>query len=267
MLAEVLKKLSVYSFQQKIAASDRLLFSGSCFSDEIGERCAAEGFDVLVNPGGTMFDPLSLERHFLRLLQPQLFSEEELFFHDGLYRNWDHYSKLGSYSTTQTLSKLNERYALASHYLKYCNRLFITFGSAWYYQLKSNGNAVCNCHKMPASLFEKKIISAAEIVAQWTALLRQLVQFNPQLKIVFTVSPVKHLRDGIIENSRSKAVLLDAVHQLVDKDICEYFPSYELVNDVLRDYRFYKADAAHPTEQAVDFVFDFFKEKVFGNQR
>ena len=266
MLEEVLKKLSGFSFHQKIAASDKLLFSGSCFSDEIGKRCSAAGFDVLVNPGGTMFDPLSLERHYRRILQPQLFSEEDLFFHDGLYRNWDHYSKLGSFTATETLLKLNECYALASHYLKHCNRLFITFGTAWYYQLKSNGNAVCNCHKMPASLFEKKIISAAEIVRQWTDLLGSLVQFNPQLKIVFTVSPVKHLRDGIIENSRSKAVLLNAVHQLLDKGLCEYFPAYELVNDVLRDYRFYKTDAAHPTEQAVDFVFDFFKEKVLGNQ-
>lgn len=265
MKEEIMKKLANFSFGETIAKNQPMLFSGSCFSAEIGARCLADGYLALANPGGTMFDPLSLERHILGLMNPKKFTSSDLFFHDGLFRNWDHYSRMGTGDEIDTLERLNELYEKGFSYLKHCRFFFITFGTAWYYQLVSENRPVCNCHKMPASIFEKRLAACGEIVERWSDLLKRLRQFNPAMQVVFTVSPVKHLRDGIIENSRSKAVLLDAVHQLADMGLCRYFPSYELVNDVLRDYSFYKDDFAHPNEMAIDFVYSFFKEKLLAS--
>lgn len=258
----LLKSLSNFNFPEKIAAGDPLFFLGSCFSAEIGERCIREGLRALVNPGGTMFDPMSIQRHLQRIMQPEKFKEEDLFFHQGLFRNWDHYSKLGTADQNETLGLLNSRYELAHDFLKKTKYLFVTFGTAWYYSLKENHRAVCNCHKMPGNIFDKHIISGGQMVKDWNGLLIELKKFNPEIQIVLTVSPVKHLRDGIIGNNRSKSILLDAVHQLIDKQTALYFPSFELVNDVLRDYEYYKADGAHPNEEACDFVFSFFRKKM-----
>jgi|LakMenE18May11ns_1017448.scaffolds.fasta_scaffold9936637_3 hypothetical protein len=267
MKEEVLKRLDHYSMGNLIEKNQSMYFSGSCFSAEIGARCIADGFSALANPGGTMFDPLSIERHLEGIMTRRKFSSIDLFFHDGVYRNWDHYSRLGTSDEKETLHKLNHLYESAATYLSNCRVLWITFGTAWYYQLNANHRPVCNCHKMPNSLFEKRIMSSAEIVERWTIFIQRLRAYNPSLNIGFTVSPVKHLRDGLIENSRSKAILLDAVHQLAEKSLGHYFPAYELVNDVLRDYSYYKDDNAHPNEKAIDFVYRFFKEKVLAGDR
>lgn len=256
------KSIAGFSWPEKIHREDFLFFAGSCFSEEIGTRCKREGIGALVNPGGTMFDPLSLERHFYRIMQAREYVEEDFFFHDGLYRNWDHYSKLGSSDKKETIQLLNRSYEDAHVALKHSRWLFITFGTAWYYRLREGQRPVCNCHKMPGNIFDKHLLSYEIMLEKWTKLLQELKSFNPQLNIVLTVSPVKHLRDGVIQNSRSKALLLNAVWQLCDGNFCRYFPSFELVNDVLRDYDFYKPDGAHPNEKACDFVYEFFKANL-----
>jgi hypothetical protein len=254
------------SFPFKISYTDKILFIGSCFSEEIGNKMMDLKFDVLQNPNGILYDPISISDALFSYIENEAFDEKNLFELNGLWHSWKHHSAFSGVKKKDVLRTINNSIHQAHSFLKQTKILIITFGTAFNYQLKEGFKNVANCHKAPGNLFIKTLLPVEQIKADLSSAITALETFNPGLKIIVTVSPVKHVKDGVVENNRSKARLLEAAHLICDeKENVFYFPSYELVNDVLRDYRFYKKDLVHPNETAIDFVFEKFSHSFFGD--
>lgn len=242
-----------------IQYSDKLLLSGSCFAEEIGHRLEQHKFDVLLNPNGILFNPLSIAQSMQQYLDNKHYSADDLFLHEDIWHSWDHHSRFSGTDRDAVLAQINASQTAASARLKEADWLVITLGSAHAYYLKENNRLVGNCHKVPEAAFTKKLIPADEVISALDNMMHRLFFVNRKVNILFTVSPVRYARDGVVENNLSKAVLLQAVHHLVNKfDRLFYFPAYELVLDDLRDYRFYKEDMVHPNEQALQYVWEHF---------
>jgi hypothetical protein len=255
------------SFPFHISFKDKILLMGSCFSEEMGNKLKALKFCIIQNPNGILYDPLSISDALFSYIENKAFEEKNLFQLNGLWHSWQHHSLFSAVNKESVLHKINESQSCAHVFLKKATCLFITFGTAFNYLLKSNSQNVANCHKAPGNSFIKNLLPVEEISADLQSVITALERFNPQLKIIFTVSPVKHIKDGIIENSRSKARLIEAAHAIAEeKKNAFYFPSYEIVTDVLRDYRFFKKDLVHPNEMATDFVFEKFSESFFDHE-
>lgn len=228
---------------------------GSCFSENIGAKLAEAKFKVKYNPLGIVFDPLSLARHLDDIRNNRVYTEADLFEFNELFNCWNFHSEFSSTEANQTLTSINTAITQTREWLQHTSHLFVTLGTAYHYTLKSSGQPVANNHKAPGAWFDKHLLDTSVMVDVLNQNLKGLKQLFPHLQVVVTVSPVKHIRDGIVENVRSKSRLIEVAHQLNET---LYFPAYELVTEVLRDYRFYKPDMAHPSEQAIDAVFDFF---------
>jgi hypothetical protein len=245
----------------KFKHGESFVFLGSCFSDELGAIIRANGFDSLVNPGGTIFHPLAIaklvEWTFNDSLALRMLQHEDIFF------SWELSGSVYGMSSDELALKIEKLRNDLRKYLRKADQLFVTFGSAWAYRLKSDGEIVANCHKQNSLLFQKENSSVEEIVTSWNSVIALLKTENPDLSIFFTVSPVRHIKDGYIENNRSKARLLMAVEELQQEKGVFYFPAYEFVLDDLRDYRFYKSDGVHPTPEAVLELWDFFQSSFF----
>lgn len=236
------------------------LFLGSCFSENIANRLYDSGLEVISNPFGVIFNPISLANIFHFSLAD---IEDSVFKRKDVALSWMANGIVFAYDEEELKQNLVELKKRLDISLKKAYTLFITFGTSWVYQHKETGKIVANCHKMEQHLFQKRLLSVAEIVAVWNPILEALTK-SEQLKVVFTVSPVRHVKDGLIENARSKSILLTAIHQLVDKFTATfYFPSYEIVMDELRDYAFYQKDGIHPNSIAVDSIWDYFKATYF----
>ena len=220
----------------------RLLMIGSCFTTEVGERLALDGFDVTVNPTGTLYNPLSLAR----MLDFQLAQPEDLFQNQGLWRSWQHHTRFCHADREQALRLCNQATQQAQSAWQRADRVIVTFGTA--YVFLHRGDVVANCHKMPAAEFTRRRLSVDEIVVCW----QPIIDANPDKRFIFTVSPIRHRADGLHGNQLSKATLLMAIDALRGVD---YFPAYEALIDDLRDYRFYAADMLHPSPVAVDYVY------------
>lgn len=246
--------------------SDKMLLIGSCFTENIGQLLQQSKFDVDINPFGTLYNPESIAMGLRRLMEQRPFTLDELNNDGGLWYSYHHHGAFSSYNSEETLAHINRRYEYAANQLPQCQKLIVTFGTAYVYRLE-NGKTVANCHKQPASHFKRNRLSVAEIVSEWEALITQLIQYAPQCDILFTVSPIRHLSDGAHNNQLSKSTLLLAVEQLchTHPDKCQYFPSYEIVMDELRDYRFYAEDMAHPTPQAVSYIYQRLQDTYFDN--
>ncbi|MES2515872.1 MAG: GSCFA domain-containing protein [Bacteroidota bacterium] len=252
------------SSQQKLAHEHAVLMMGSCFSEHIGKRLSDLKFNVHSNPFGIIFNPKSIEMALQRIVTKQHFTEHDVFEKDWQWFCMEAHSSFSADTKVQLLNQLNAIINSWHEQLKQARYLIITFGSAYAYKHISAQQTVANCHKLPQSLFEKTLLETQSIVSDYQRLIQTLQQFNPNLHILFTVSPVKHLKDGVVENNLSKAVLIQTVHQLIKQNTqCDYFPAYELVNDDLRDYRFYEADMAHPNKQAIDYVWQKFSDTYF----
>ncbi len=252
---------------QKISHKEALLMIGSCFSEHIGERLNELKFNVASNPFGIVFNPESIRLMLDRIIEKQYFKENDAFEKDGQWFCFDAHSSVSAGTKTGLLKLLNALVDEWNRKLKTADVLIVTFGSAFAYQHKAQQHIVANCHKLPQTVFHKLLLEPQEIIEGYKTLIDKLQVVNPALSILFTVSPVKHLRDGVEENSLSKAILLQSIHKLVKTyEQCFYFPAYELVNDDLRDYRFYKKDMAHPTEQAIDYVWQKFAAVYFNEE-
>jgi hypothetical protein len=248
----------------KINHASSTFLIGSCFSENIGEKLKHRKFNIRSNPNGNLFNPFSIQTALLQLIQDEKINSKIFLQRDSTYYSFLHHSSVNASAGKELITKINSMTEKSASFLKSCHYLFITFGSAYYYHHKTLNCTVANCHKQSALTFEKRLAKTNEIVHEYRSLIKKLNVFNPALKIIFTVSPVKHLKDGVIENNLSKSTLLLAVHQLVSENTnCFYFPAYELVNDDLRDYRFYKEDLAHPNQQAIDYVWDKFSDCYF----
>lgn len=230
--------------------------AGSCFSEHIYNKLLHMKFPVTANPTGILFNPLSTAGMLHRLLQRRLYTEGELNNSDGVWFSYDHHGSFSRSTPHEALSAINRAMGRGVEALAVADYLILTWGTAWIYRLAENGRVVANCHRQPAYCFVRKRLSAADIVNEYSALFEGPLAGK---QVLLTVSPVRHLTDGFAENSLSKAVLRTAAAELTEKfSNVFYFPSFEIMNDDLRDYRFYAEDMVHPSPQAVDYIWDKF---------
>ena len=241
----------------------KILMIGSCFTENIAEKLLKYKFSVLENPSGILFNPASVCETIHNIIHNKQFSKSDLFELNETWHSWQHHSRFSGITVEDALQKINSSTQQAHEFLKQTNYLFITLGSAWVYQLTSKaanttiGAVAANNHKAPADWFEKKLLPTDEIIHLLNNTLQQLQTFNPAIKIIFTISPVRHLREGVINNNRSKAALIQAVHAIAENNSnTYYFPAYEIVIDDLRDYRFYAEDLVHPNYAATEYVWN-----------
>lgn len=243
----------------RISYRDNILLTGSCFTAHIGNSLASLKFNVLQNPNGILFDPRSVAYSLVSYVQNRQYTRDDLFYLNEVWNSWQHHSSFSHIDADACLAGINGAQQQAHDFLKQANWLVITLGSSFSYQLAESGAGVANCHRAPGQWFRKHLMTIEEINSALDACLHQVWQFNRNIKVIFTVSPVRHIRDGVTENNRSKARLIEVVHHLANKfDNIYYFPAYELVIDVLRDYRFYDIDMVHPNYAATEFVLEKF---------
>ena len=235
---------------------DSALLIGSCFSDEIGQHFKKNGFRAEINPFGTLFHPTAIANVLKASVEEStdvsVYQREDLFF------SWDAASKIYAFSEAELIQEIIETRKKVRQQLLQARLLVVTFGTAWQYTHQTTNEVVGNCHKAPQDTFSKTLASVEDMHAHWKALIAGLKALNPSLEIVFTVSPVRHIKDGIVENNRSKARLIELAHGLVENHQLHYFPSYEILIDELRDYRFYQPDLVHPSDEAVGYVWKAF---------
>lgn len=236
-----------------------MLFTGSCFADEIATIMQQHHFNVVAQPFGTVFNPVSIANQLQRIIHKQLFTVDELHLYQELWHTWQHHTQFNSSNKEAILTNINAHLEEAHQHLNHPETVvFITLGSAYAYVHQNQ--IVANCHKYPQTQFTKKLLTVVEI----TSALGKVIEALSPKQVVLTVSPVRHTRDGLVENNRSKARLIEVVHQLTEHHTnTYYFPAYELVMDVLRDYRFYAQDLVHPNELAVQAVWQSLTETCF----
>lgn len=263
---EFRRELDIKPFKEKISIRDPLMLIGSCFSENLGEKLIQSRFNLTINPNGILFNPVSIANSLTSYITNRPYNADMIFRQQEWWTSWDHHSRFSHAEPESLLKMINDSQHHAHEFLKKTKWLIITLGSAWVYQLES-GDVVANCHKVPTDKFRKKLLSIEETLSTLDNVIHRLFMFNPEIRIMFTISPVRHLRDGFVENNRSKAVLIHAVHHLVDKFAnLYYFPAYELVIDDLRDYRFYAEDMVHPNYQATEYVWQKFLAAVMDKE-
>jgi hypothetical protein len=226
-------------------------------------------FCVDINPFGILYNPASIAGGIRDLLRNKEFRKEDLIEHNNLWHSFSHHGHFSSVLAEETIRKINERIVYSSAFLKNTGFLFITFGTAWIYKYKKTGKLVSNCHKIPETEFDRYRLTVDEIVAEYRNLLNEIKKENPTCNVIFSVSPIRHLKNGAIENKRSKAVLLLAIDKILaepENKNCSYFPAYEIVMDELRDYRFYSDDMIHISDMAINHIWDIFKENHIDNE-
>ena len=253
-------EIEITSLGVKIGYENRVLALGSCFAAHIARKLAGAKFRVAENPSGILFNPLSIAAAIRSYADPAPVTRGELGF-DG--EVWHHFGFNGDFSaptTDEALQKMNAARQAGADALRTADRIVLTFGTAWVYKLKSSGKVVSNCHRLPEKMFDRQLLTVGEIVAEWKSLLLSLWKQNPELKILFTVSPIRHWKDGAHGNQLSKATLLLAIDAL-QKEFPEhtaYFPAYEIMMDELREYRFYADDMLHPSTTAIEYIWERF---------
>jgi len=253
------------SHSHQIDYSSKLLLLGSCFSENIGEKFSFYKFETFTNPFGIYFHPVAIERFVTAVIDEKKFTTEDIFFSNERFHCFDAHSRLSNASEVQLIKNLNEKSKATLQFLGNTSHIIITLGTSWAYKHKDSGQYVANCHKVPQKQFSKELLSVAEICKSIKSIINQISNLNADVKFIFTVSPVRHIKDGFVENMRSKAHLISAIHnyleseEKVDNMRSTYFPSYEIVMDELRDYRFFNADMLHPNQTAVNYIWERFQ--------
>lgn len=258
---ELQTKVAIQQPDFRVGYGSELMMLGSCFTENIGEKLYYFKFNVDVNPCGIVYNPLSAARVLNVLLEGKEFTDRDLVEHNGKWQSLLHHGSFSDPDKDVCLRQINRRLMVAAEKLKKIDLLVITFGTAWVFRNKADGGIVSNCHKIPASAFERFRLSPDEIVEEYSRLIPQLRAVNPGMRILFTVSPIRHWKDGAHGNQLSKSVLLLAIDRLSALfDQLYYFPSYEIVMDELRDYRFYAGDMLHVSPLAVEYIWNRFCE-------
>ena len=266
---DFLLNIDLKKLPKPISYQDKLMLMGSCFTEHIGDALEELKFTVLQNPNGILFGPDSVCKSLLSYVENRQYSDADLFRLNEVWHSWQHHSSYSNINVGEAIKYINASQRTAHAFLKKADWLIITLGSSFSYRLSNlaetaseqTGNGVANCHRAPANWFTKEMLETSAIIEMLENCLSRLQQFNASLKFIFTISPVRHSRDGVVENNRSKARLIEAVHNIVDKSVsASYFPAYELVIDVLRDYRFYDIDLVHPNYPATEYVLEKFSE-------
>ncbi|WP_037316744.1 GSCFA domain-containing protein [Salegentibacter sp. Hel_I_6] len=264
-------KIPIKEAEPKIDYESKVFLIGSCFVENIGNKLDFYKLQNLQNPFGILFHPLAIAKFFRKLNEETLYTEKDIFQHQERWHCFDAHSSLSDPEAEVLLENLNSALKNAREFLQQSSHLVITLGTAWSYYHLENKQSVANCHKVPQKQFRKELQSVEEIEASLSNIILFIKEFNPTITVIFTVSPVRHIKDGFIENQRSKAHLITAIHNLLTnrKSIPPlgvrglYFPSYELMMDELRDYRFYGEDMLHPSQTAINYIWKRFTEAWF----
>lgn len=251
--------LNIPLLPRPIAYTDNILLIGSCFTEHISDRLQHHKFNVLSNPHGILFNPLSVASSIDSYIDGKQYKPEELFYLNELWNSWDHHTRFSDINKETALAGINKSQTDAATYIKNADWVIITLGSSFQYYLKETGRPVANNHRAPTQWFEKRLLPITTITEALTTILSKLFEASPTVNVLFTISPVRHIRDGVTENNRSKARLIEAVHTLCEwNNRVFYFPAYELLIDVLRDYRYYDIDLVHPNYAATSQVWEHF---------
>lgn len=264
-------KIPLKPKQPKINYQSKMLSIGSCFVENMGRKFDFYQFRQLQNPFGILFHPAAILQFLQRVEQLEktssgtknIFTETDVFFHQERWHCFEAHSSLNAVTGEEILDRLNEAVRESLSFIKEASHVILTLGTAWAYRNLETEKTVANCHKLPQQQFKKELLG---VKADLYACLTILHNLNPNLQIIFTVSPVRHLKDGFVENQRSKALLISAIHDILEdsnltsRDKLHYFPSYELMMDELRDYRFYAEDMLHPNQTAIDYIWKRFQE-------
>ncbi len=245
---------------KSINHNSRILMLGSCFAENIGKQLINCGFNVVMNPMGILYNPISIHSALERIIEGREFTEDELFYHNGLWASYMHHGSFSHPNKNEALKIMNERLREGHQQLKKATHLIITFGSAEVYE--HEGKIVSNCHKLPSRQFIHRLLSTDEIRLPYS----QSSIFNNQLSTIFTVSPVRYLGEGAHHGQINKSTLLLATDQICQSIGADYFPSYEIMMDELRDYRYYATDMIHPSEVAIDYIFERFTDTYITNE-
>jgi lysophospholipase L1-like esterase len=244
-----------------------LMMLGSCFTENIGAKLNALHLPVLTNPFGIVYNPVSMSKNINYLMTTDMFSEKDVFQQGDIWHSWQHHSRFSSPEKVEILRGINDELSRARNHFSKTKILILTLGTANVFIEKKSNQVVNNCHKVSPQYFDKKRLSVSDVVSNFETVFENILSQNADCQIVMTVSPIRHLRDGLIENNRSKAVLLLACAELSDLfPNVHYFPAYELVIDDLRDYRFYTPDMMHPTDQAIDYIWQYFTDTFFSEK-
>ena len=271
----------------KLDFASGIVSLGSCFADEIGARLQESDFHIELNPFGALYNPASIASALYRLVEDREIDEADLVQHEGYWHSWHHHGSFSRPTVEETLDACNSRIHQAHRALKEATLLMVTFGTAWVYDLVCseqclgfsnpvqgitnqlntknltlNTKTVANCHKLPPQMFVRRRMTVEEVVTLWQPLLQKLAAYYPNLNIIFSVSPIRHMADGAHGNQLSKSTLLLAIDELMSaaQSNLYYFPSYEIVLDELRDYRYFDEKMTHPTALAVEMVWERFQQ-------
>lgn len=260
-------KIEIPKSNFKITYEDGIMGLGSCFAENIGTKMKGVYFKTEINPFGVLYNPVSIGNSIELMLNNNLFTENDIFEYRSLWQSFSHSSLFSDISEEGCLNKINSRLNSSFEFLKQTNVLLITFGTAWVFEERKSGRVVSNCHKLPANEFVRRRLTKEEIVYRFTEAISKLQSLFPYLNIVFSVSPIRHWKDGAHENNISKGILLLAIDELQKQfGNVHYFPAYEILLDELRDYRFYSSDMLHPSEVAVEYIWNCFSETYFSLQ-
>lgn len=250
-----------------ISHSDRIMTMGSCFAESISAFLKKSGFIIDSNPFGIIYNPVSLLRSLQRLMEAKSFTTDDIFQQEGVYHSFWHHSRFSEADPGTFLSGINSRLKTSSAFLRTAKVLILTFGTAYVYRLIDSDQVVSNCHKLSADRFLHQRLRVEDVASDWKTLLSGIKAMNPELRILFTISPIRHWKDGAHENQLSKAILLLTIDEIIKENTdCFYFPSYELLLDDLRDYRFYAEDLLHPSDKAIEYIWEKFSEVYFSSE-
>jgi len=253
-------KINITKVSKSIDYNSNIVLFGSCFIENMEKHLKYFKFQNTSNPHGIIFHPKAIEKAVYECVNNKEYKKSDLFFHDEFWLSFNHHSKFSSLSSNEILTSINSNITKTHKALNSASHVLITLGTAWVYKFEEKEMLVANCHKIPQKQFNKELLSIDQIVESLNKIISLIKYVNSNATILFTVSPIRHLKDGFIENTLSKSHLLTAIHQIVDNKNTFYFPSYEIMMDDLRDYRFYKNDMLHPNETAIEYIWEIFKE-------
>lgn len=260
-------KIEIPTPDFKISHKSHIVIFGSCFAENMGKLFVENKFNVNLNPFGILYNPLSISQALRLLIDQKVFTEKDIFEYKGLYQSFWHHGSFSDVDKDKCLQGINLSLMNGSNDIRKANVLFVTFGTAYVFRSLKENMVVGNCHKLPAAEFERFRLFVEDILAEWEGLVKDLRKINPSLRIVFTVSPIRHLKDGAHDNQLSKSTLLLAVDKICGMiEGLYYFPSYEIVLDELRDYRFYDEDMTHPNQIAIKYIWQRLSETYFDEE-
>ena len=259
-------EIPIEKSQHQINYDARILSLGSCFAQNISEKLSFFKFQNTANPFGIIFNPIAIERIVERSVNQEFYTEKDIFFHNEMWHCFEVHSKLSALSKDLFLENLNHLLKTTFSELQTISHCIITLGTSWIYRNNHSANVVANCHKIPQNQFTKELLSTATISKSIANTINLIESVNEKVRFIFTISPVRHLKDGFIENNVSKSNLITSLFKIIeDNAALDYFPSYEILLDELRDYRFYANDMLHPSQIAIEYIWKKFRESYIQN--